>query len=516
MGGFVLADRTAVKRCVSNARTVHCQSPDRDRARRNNALAKRHRKRSNLETMASQIEALRLALSHSPDNVPLILLLSKACLDELQLGDARTHYARALQLDPRNLEAKLGLAKIAHLDGKTSEAVVRAEQLLTDHPDAASAYVFLSRILAGEGEIERARALYDRALALDRTLIDSGLEKMLTPSKTASSGEPVQGGRKLGATQSGESVEDWEDQDDEPRGGGAFDLGLADFERPKMSFADVGGMDAVKEEIRMKIIYPLQHRDLFKMYNKKVGGGVLLYGPPGCGKTLISKATAGEIKANFLALGLHQILDMWIGNSEKNMHEVFQLARKHAPCVLFFDEVDALAADRRDLRQSAGRNLINQFLSELDGAESKNDGVLILGATNAPWHIDPAFRRPGRFDRTLFIPPPDGPARAAIVEVMAKQKPMGQLDAAALAKKTEGFSGADLKAVFDLATEAVLAEAMKTGQVVPLNTKDLLKAASAHKPTTKAWFESARNYAMYSNQSGFYDDVLKYLGLLKV
>ncbi len=274
-------------------------------------------------------------------------------------------------------------------------------------------------------------------------------------------------------------------------------------------------MESLKEEIRMKIIYPLQHAELFKAYDKKIGGGVLLYGPPGVGKTLISKATAGEIQANFIALGLHQILDMWIGNSEKNMHEVFELARQNAPSILFFDEVDALAADRRDLRQSAGRNLINAFLSEMDGAESDNDGVLILGATNAPWHIDPAFRRPGRFDRTLFVPPPDEGGRAAIIEVMAQKKPIGELDPRALAKKTEGFSGADLKAVFDLATEEVLNAAMKTGKVIPLTTKDLIKAAGRHKATTKAWFESAKNYAMYSNQSGFYDDVLKHLGLMK-
>lgn len=197
------------------------------------------------------------------------------------------------------------------------------------------------------------------------------------------------------------------------------------------------------------------------------------------------------------------------------MHEVFELARQNAPSILFFDEVDALAADRRDLRQSAGRNLINAFLSEMDGAESDNDGVLVIGATNAPWHIDPAFRRPGRFDRTLFVPPPDESGRAAIIEVMAEKKPIGELDPHALAKKTDGFSGADLKAVFDLATEEVLNHAMKTGKVIPLTTKDLIKAAARHKPTTKAWFESAKNYAMYSNQSGFYDDVLKHLGLLK-
>lgn len=465
--------------------------------------------------MGSQIESLRLALAHSPDNLPLVLLYAKACLDELQLGDARIAFTKAAQLSPSNADAKLGLAKLAHLEGKTSEAVVRAEQIIQEHPSAAAAHVFLSRMLAGEGELPRAKALYDEALRLDRNLTDPGLEKMLTGIRAQESTDSTPPQRKLGLTGEGEAVEDWLEDDEEPRGGSAFDLGLADFERPDMSFADVGGMEAVKEEIRMKIIYPLQHKDLFKMYNKKIGGGVLLYGPPGCGKTLISKATAGEIKANFIALGLHQILDMWIGSSEKNMHEVFQLARNNAPCVLFFDEVDALAADRRDLRQSAGRNLINQFLSEMDGAGPENDGVLILGATNAPWHIDPAFRRPGRFDRTLFIPPPDTEARSSIIEVMAKHKPIGQLDPVALAKKTDGFSGADLKAMFDLATEDVLTEAMKTGQVVPLSTKDLAKAAARHKPTTKAWFESARNYAMYSNQSGFYDDVLKYLGLLK-
>ena len=124
---------------------------------------------------------------------------------------------------------------------------------------------------------------------------------------------------------------------------------------------------------------------------------MLLYGPPGCGKTLISQATAGEIRSNFISVALHQILDLYIGNSEKNLHQLFQLARDHAPAILFFDEVDALAADRKDLRESGMRTLINQFLAEMDGNVANNEGILILGATNAPWHLDPAFRRPGRF-----------------------------------------------------------------------------------------------------------------------
>jgi SpoVK/Ycf46/Vps4 family AAA+-type ATPase len=265
----------------------------------------------------------------------------------------------------------------------------------------------------------------------------------------------------------------------------------------------------------MKIIYPLTKPELFRAYGKKIGGGVLLYGPPGCGKTLLSRATAGEIQASFLSLGIHEILDLYLGNSEKNLHQLFQLARDHAPAVLFFDEVDALAADRNDLRRSAGRTLINQFLAEMDGTNASNEGLLILGATNAPWHIDPAFRRPGRFDRVLFVPPPDEEARASIIEVMAKDKPAGKLDVAKIARKTREFSGADLKAMFDQTIERSLARAMREGRVVPLETGDLIDTASSLKPTTRAWFESAKNYAIYSNQGGFYDDVLAFLGIKK-
>ena len=280
-------------------------------------------------------------------------------------------------------------------------------------------------------------------------------------------------------------------------------------------FSRVGGMESVKEDIRMKILYPMENPELFEAYGKKAGGGVLLYGPPGCGKTLISRATAGEIKARFMSVGLHQILDMWIGKSEEKLHEIFELARRHAPSVLFFDEVDALASDRKDMRTSAGRTLINQFLAELDRESAKNDGVLVLGATNAPWHLDSAFLRPGRFDRLLFVPPPDEEARAEIVRILADGKPVTGLNPEALAKKLDGFSGADIQATFEQAIEASLAEAMKSGKIVPVTQKQLVRTAKSVKPSTRKWFESAKNYALYANQSGFYDEILDYLGIQK-
>jgi transitional endoplasmic reticulum ATPase len=283
------------------------------------------------------------------------------------------------------------------------------------------------------------------------------------------------------------------------------------IEKSSICFEDVGGMEEVKEEIRLKIIYPLTHAEMYRAYGKSIGGGILLYGPPGCGKTHLARATAGEIRAGFIPVGLNDILDMWIGNSEKNLHQLFDRARRNQPCVLFFDEVDALAASRADLRQSAGRQLINQFLTELDGVQYSNEGVLILAATNAPWHLDTAFRRPGRFDRILFVPPPDAPARANILRLLCQGKPISDLDYQFLAQKTDGCSGADLKLVVDLAVEKKLQAAMKTGIPQPLTTKDLATAASGVKPSTREWFSTARNYAIHANQDGNYDEILKYL-----
>lgn len=451
----------------------------------------------------SQIDALRQAVKVSPDNLPLLLLFADTCLEEFHADEAVSAFQQILVKEPDHKQALIGLARALHQTGKTSEAVVRLESFVQAHPDDAMAWLHLSRFLMAEGQREHARECYEKSLKLPGGRQDPGLEQELFMQ--APPAEPKARGK---VTSDG-----WEAPDKEATGESV--PGSEFLERPDTTFEDVGGMDSVKEEIRMKILYPLKNPDLFKAYGKKAGGGVLLYGPPGCGKTLISKATAGEIEANFLSIGIHQILDLYIGESEKNLHRLFEMARDNAPAILFFDEVDALAADRRDMRKSAGRTLINQFLAEMDGNVASNEGILILGATNAPWHIDPAFRRPGRFDRILFVPPPDEPARISILTLLAKGKPLADFNAKELAQKTKDFSGADLKAIFDHAVEKSLAVAMKRGQIVPITQRDLLEVAKGLKPSTKAWFESAKNYALYSNQGGFYNDVLAFLGIKK-
>ena len=457
-----------------------------------------------------EFEALKAALAATPHNVPLLVIVGKMHEDRFELAEARTCFDRVLAEEPGHAEAHLGIARLLDLSGESSEAAVRLESLCDKQPNFGSAWLLRSRIAMDEGDAAAARTCYDTAVDLDRALADDELLQNILKAG---------GNKRIAMTSAGTSHEESEDDDDFPFDGldavAARDLSIEFRVKADMKFEDVGGMEKVKDDIRMKIIHPLKNAALFAAYGKKAGGGVLLYGPPGCGKTLMARATAGEIDAAFFSVGLHQVLDMYIGESEQKLHKIFELARKAAPAVLFFDETDALAADRRDMRQSAGRNLINQFLSELDGAQADNEGLLILGATNAPWHLDGAFLRPGRFDRIVFVPPPDAGARAQIAKIHAKGKPLVDFDPADLAKRTDGFSGADLRAVFEQATEAALGEAMRKGSLVPVSGKMLAKAAKEVKPSTRMWFESAKNHALYANQSGFYDDVLVYLGLKK-
>ncbi len=438
------------------------------------------------------IAGLREAVRVSPNNLPLRQALADALMGTGRYDEAEAEYKAGLALAPDNDRLKVALATAFYQQGKNSPALVVVEDLLKAADPPPRALVLHAKLLVRAGDVERAVRQYKRAVEADPAVADGAFAGQLGIGADAGSSE-VSDGRLRAAR---------EDDGDPPPG---------QVEKPKITFADVGGMDALKDDIRMKIIHPLQHAELYAAYGKTVGGGILMYGPPGCGKTHLARATAGEIDAGFMAIGINDVLDMWTGRSERNLHALFDQARRSRPCVLFFDEVDALAASRQDMRASAGRHLINQFLAEMDGMGASNDGVLILAATNAPWHVDAAFRRPGRFDRILFVPPPDGPARAGILRILLKGKPVDAVDHDAVAKKTGGFSGADLKAVVDVAIEAKLKEAMKVGRPTPLTTRDLTVAAGQVKPSTQEWFATARNYALYSNQGGTYDDILKYL-----
>lgn len=442
------------------------------------------------------IKNLREALEFSPENIPLRLHLAETLRVANMLEEAEEEYEIILQYKAEP-KARIGLALISYKQKNYSKAIVILESLLQEGNKDLDTHLFYTRSLVRSNDTDQAIDAYQDLLKYHPDFSDDELDKEL----------------RLPSNGMGDFEFDDDDYEDDYED--IFNEASVFIEKPEISFKDVGGMENVKREIDLKIVQPLLHPEIYKAYGKKIGGGILLYGPPGCGKTYIAKATAGQINAKFISLNLNDILDMWIGNSEKNLHRIFEVARNNTPCVLFIDEIDALGASRSDMKQSAGKNLINQFLQELDGISNNNEGLLILGATNMPWHLDTAFLRPGRFDRILFVPPPDAPAREAIFDLKLAEKPTKDIDTLTLAKKAPEYSGADIEAVIDIAIENKLEDAIKTGIPEPLTTRDLLKSLKLHKPSTKEWFTTAKNFAVYANESGLYDDILHYLKIKK-
>ena len=284
-----------------------------------------------------------------------------------------------------------------------------------------------------------------------------------------------------------------------------------EVERAGVRLADVGGMTEVKNRLEASFLAPLRNPELRRLYGKSLRGGLLLYGPPGTGKTFIARAIAGEMGAGFLSVTISDILDPYIGNSEANLHNVFQQARDHAPCVLFLDELDAIGMKRSLSRNSSMRSTVNQLLEELDGVGSNNEDVYLLAATNAPWDIDPALRRPGRLDRTLLVLPPDEPARAAILHTHLRERPVEGIDLQALARVTDGLTGADLSHVCDSAAEKALLDSVRTGRPRLMNMQDMDAALKEVRPSTGPWFETARAVVEYSDASGEYEDLRKWM-----
>lgn len=287
---------------------------------------------------------------------------------------------------------------------------------------------------------------------------------------------------------------------------------LFELVRPEVTLDDVAGMADVKERIRVSFLEPMRNEELRRMYGASLRGGLLLWGPPGCGKTFLAKALAGELGVYFIAVGLPDVLDMWVGSSERNMHELFATAREMAPAVLFIDEIDALGHRRSGFRaDSVGRNVVNQLLTELDGVETVNEGVFVLGATNRPWDLDAALRRPGRFDRMLLVLPPDAPAREAILRFHLRDRPVEGVDVNAIAARTELFSGADLAHLCESGAELALTDSVRTGRPRPIGQADLLQALGEVTPSTLPWFQSAKSYAEFGGSDRSFTELLTYV-----
>merc|ERR1712039_87499 len=234
-------------------------------------------------------------------------------------------------------------------------------------------------------------------------------------------------------------------------------------EVPNIKWDDIGGLEETKRSLQEMILYPIDHPEKFEKFGMQPSRGVLFYGPPGCGKTLLAKAVASECSANFVSIKGPELLTMWFGESEANVRECFDKARAAAPCVLFFDELDSVGTARGSSQGDAGGagdRVMNQLLTEIDGVGAKKN-VFFIGATNRPELLDEALLRPGRMGQLIYIPLPDLPARQGILEATFKKSPVApNVPMSFVAQKTEGFSGADLAELGQRAAKAAIRDAI--------------------------------------------------------
>lgn len=403
-------------------------------------------------------------------------------------------YDKAISLNPNYLKAYynrgLSYASIEEYE----KAVDDFTKVIKLKPDFAEAYHLRGLAYEYAGSLSNAVADYEKALELNPELTEAKTHLDSAKAK----------------------------KDQEGKGGGGKEGAGADIKmltKPDMTFNDVAGMDKMKEEIREAVVYPMSDPELARKYGKLGGGGILMYGPPGCGKTFIVKAAAGECGAGFINAKLSDLLDMYVGNTEKNIHKVFELARGNSPCILFFDEVDAIGG-RRDQGEGAQymKMAVNQMLYEMDGVEAHNENVLIIAATNAPWDVDPALRRSGRFSKKLYIPEPDYSSRVAILKMHAKKRPLAMaIPFNLLGFATAGYASADQKAIVDdaatipwreafLGIEKKIEELTKGGMAKeraeeiakkqvkqrPITLGDFVKSISKKRSSLPPWYEQAK------------------------
>lgn len=456
------------------------------------------------------IDSLTAVVSDRPGDVPLRVHLAELLIADGRGADAVPHLGVVLASEPTNeraaalMRSALGVPEAPAQVAPTAEAM--AAPAATPQPAPSPT--------APAPTAPAPTAPAPTAPQKSAPASGSGADEA-TP---ASSNTPTQGGESQNF--------DWRSAEEQVGGPApAFVNGAEpvyneappaaedvwDVEIATSTLADVGGMQDVKDRLNMAFLAPLRNPELRRLYGKSLKGGLMLYGPPGCGKTYIARALAGEIGASFINVTLTDILDQFIGNSEANLHSLFVTARKHAPVVLFLDEIDAIGQKRSQSTSAAWRGVTNQLLMEMDGIGADNEGLFILAATNTPWDVDPALRRPGRFDRSVAVLPPDAPARHSILYHYLKDRPMEGIDLGVLVRQTNGFTGADLAHLVDSAAEFAMMDSLRTGTVRMMTMQDFANALKQVRPSAGPWFSSARNIVEYGNRDGQYDDLAAYM-----
>jgi AAA+ superfamily predicted ATPase len=492
-------------------------------------------RRTGLELDPKLVESLRKAIDAMPDDVELRLHLATLLIEAGQRDEGIREVGVILQADPANARALALITATPPVSSPGAQPGPGAQ------PDRAA---------GGErpSQGESTRAAEPGSWAGAESLTQPALREPVSEAQPASAAESLTQpalGEPLSGAEPGSGVEprpaapaeqdfDWSAAESQladvlpPRfvgsdgaaertdgnvGGESGDLGSRAFdaEHAGLRLADVAGMADVKQRLEAAFLAPMRNPELRKLYGKSLRGGLLMYGPPGCGKTFIARAVAGELGARFLAVSFADVVDSMLGQSERNIHEIFGTARENAPCVVFLDEVDAIGQKRTQLRHTPMRAVVNQLLLELDDVTGGNEGVFLLAATNHPWDVDSALRRPGRFDRMLLVLPPDQQARAAIFRYHLRDRPVERVDPERLATLTDGYSGADIAHVCESAAELALLDSVRRGEPRMIGQPDLEAAIAEVRPSLSPWFDAARNVALFANEGGAYDDLAAYL-----
>ncbi len=434
------------------------------------------------------LDSLRSAVTAMPDDVPLRLHLAALLLRAGLRDEAVRHLGAVLQRDPGNGEA-LTLLTGQHPSAPAGPAV-SPERTVAPAGDSASSPEEPDAPATAPAETPPAPAPAPAAPADDDSTASYDW------SQAEDELRDVLPAMFVGDAGSTSALDEARAYDAEPAG---------------LTLADVAGLTEVKQRLEAAFLAPMRNPELRKLYGKSLRGGLLLYGPPGCGKTFIARAVAGELGARFITVSFADLIDMFVGRSERNIHELFEVARRNAPCVLFLDEVDAIGQKRSQLRNTPMRSAVNQLLLELDDVASDNTGVFLLAATNHPWDVDSALRRPGRFDRTLLVLPPDPAAREGVFRYHLRERPVAGIDLSKLSRLTDGYSGADIAHICETAAERALLDSVTRGEPRLIGQADLEAAVSEVRPSLGTWFDTARNVALFANEGGAYDDLVAYL-----
>lgn len=392
-----------------------------------------------------------------------------ALFEENKYTEAISEYNKALVIDSKYIDAYFNKGLAERLLQNYIASKKDFESVLELDPSSVDAIVLLGDIEEEANNYQEAKAFYEKALVVNPEYSEG--KSRLTKINELIASNPTQ-------ISNNDNAPEQQSKDETVIEEGQ--IKKIAFYKSKSNFSNVIGLQKIKEYLKNNIILSMQHPELFKKYGKKQGLGLILYGPPGNGKTFIVNAISGESNANVIIARINQIIDMYTGNTEKNLHAIFEQARQNAPCIIFFDELDALGVKRGGGsgggggESSALRLAVNQFLIEMNGLEENPNGIYVIGATNNPWDIDPALKRSGRFGDRIYLSPPNYSSRKLLFNFYTKHTPKKNLDVGRLSRATMGYSPADIERICDKAIMLPLLHEFELKKERKLKTNDLL------------------------------------------